>query len=291
MVAGSQIAKLVALGLAVAVHGVVLVALAPGGREAVEIEGAAGAGEVQLGQGFAEMAAGRLEAQAPVDTVRPETPERVEATRAEVTEPAEVEVPVERAEAVRPKAVRAEPVKAEAVVAAEAPARADTAPVRERIAGGAPEHAAVGQSLRPKRRDPAREEARPAPARKPVAPRGNAARDARAGEATGQAQAPAGSRAAHGKADAAGNAAASDYPGRVMRKLSRAGRPRIDARGEAVVGFTIANDGGLAAVAIARSSGSASLDRAALGIVRGAAPFPAPPPGAQRRFSIRVKGR
>ncbi|KAA0916380.1 energy transducer TonB, partial [Aquicoccus porphyridii] len=92
-------------------------------------------------------------------------------------------------------------------------------------------------------------------------------------------------------ADAAGSAAASNYPGLVMRRLSRAGRPRVNARGEAVVGFTIADNGGLAALGIARSSGSAALDRAALGIVRGAAPFPKPPRGAERRFSIRIRGR
>lgn len=295
MVAGSNIAKLVALGLAVAVHGAVLLGLGPVGREAAEIEGASGAGEVRLGQGFADMAAGRLKAEAPVDAVRPEAPERAEAARAEVAEPVAGEAArAERAETVdadagRPE--RAAPVEAEAALPAEAPARADDAPpAQERIAGATPESAAVEQSVRPRRRDPAREEARPAPARDP-APKGNAAHDNRAGTATGQAQAPATSRATQGEADAAGDAAASNYPGQVMRKLTRAGQPRVDARGEAVVGFTIADNGALAEAGIARSSGSDALDRAALGIVRGAAPFPRPPQGAQRRFSIRIRGR
>ncbi|RAI53496.1 energy transducer TonB [Rhodobacteraceae bacterium AsT-22] len=275
MIAGSYIAKLVALGLAVAVHGAVLLALGPGGREAVAVEGAEGAGEVRLGQGFSDMAAGRLEAQAAVDAVQAEAPEKVEATAAEAV------VPVEQAEVVRAEAVP------------DTPARAEARPARERIAGAAPESAAVGQSLRPRRRDPAREKASETARDKPrpAAPKGNAARDARAGETTGQAQARAESRAAQGAADAAGSAAASNYPGLVMRRLSRAGRPRVNARGEAVVGFTIADNGGLAALGIARSSGSAALDRAALGIVRGAAPFPKPPRGAERRFSIRIRGR
>ncbi len=306
--AGSYIAKLVALGLAMVVHAGVILALGPEGREAVLTEGAAGAGALRLGEGFADMAAGRLEAEARVDAVRPEARDRVEAVRAKMAEPVAGEaVRADRAEPVRVEAVEAveaEPVRSDLIRAApvragaaavETPARAESAPAQERIAGVAPESAAVGQSLRPVQRDPAREKprekARPAPASKPAAPQGNAARDARAGEATGQAQAEARSRATQGKADAAGSTAVGNYPGLVMRKLTRAGRPRVNARGEAVVGFTIADNGGLAALGIVRGSGSAALDRAALGIVRGAAPFPKPPRGAERRFSIRIKGR
>ncbi|KAA0910056.1 energy transducer TonB, partial [Aquicoccus porphyridii] len=105
MIAGSYIAKLVALGLAVAVHGAVLLALGPGGREAVAVEGAEGAGEVRLGQGFSDMAAGRLEAQAAVDAVQAEAPEKVEATAAEAV------VPVEQAEVVRAEAVPDTPAR------------------------------------------------------------------------------------------------------------------------------------------------------------------------------------
>ena len=35
----------------------------------------------------------------------------------------------------------------------------------------------------------------------------------------------------------------------------------------------------------------AALDQAALGIIRKAAPFPRPPAGARRNFSIQIKGR
>ena len=58
MIAGSYIAKLVALGLAVAVHGAVLFALGPGGREAVAVEGAAGAGRGATGAGVCRYGGG-----------------------------------------------------------------------------------------------------------------------------------------------------------------------------------------------------------------------------------------
>jgi protein TonB len=58
-----------------------------------------------------------------------------------------------------------------------------------------------------------------------------------------------------------------------------------------VVAFSVSASGGLAGVSIARSSGSAALDAAALRMVQRAAPFPPPPKGAQRSFSISIKGR
>ena len=65
----------------------------------------------------------------------------------------------------------------------------------------------------------------------------------------------------------------------------------MNARGAAVVAFSIAGSGGLSGVSLARSSGSAALDRAAIQVVQRAAPFPAPPAGAQRSYSIQIKAR
>lgn len=89
----------------------------------------------------------------------------------------------------------------------------------------------------------------------------------------------------------AGNAAVSNYPGQVMRKISRMRRPRVNSRGSATVAFSVSGNGGLGSVRIASSSGSAALDKAALELVRRAAPFPPPPSGALRNFSVRIKGR
>ncbi len=120
---------------------------------------------------------------------------------------------------------------------------------------------------------------------------GNAHFDARAGQATGTDQASATSRGAGGESQETGNADASNYPGEVMRKLARVRRPSISVRGVAVVAFHVADNGDLAGLTIARSSGSPRLDQAALAIVQGAAPFPPPPQGAQRSFSIDIVGR
>lgn len=89
----------------------------------------------------------------------------------------------------------------------------------------------------------------------------------------------------------AGNAAASNYPGAVMRKINRTRKPRVGARGTAIVGFEIAPDGGLVAVQLLRSSGEAAVDAAALDHLRRAAPFPAPPAGATRRFQVEYVSR
>ena len=199
---------------------------------------------------------------------------------------------------------------------------AQTAAPPERAAASDANPAAVARSLRPQPRRPETEtraeavqqaEARAAAARQEDARRaaerrqaeaqreaerraqaarqGNAEQNARAGQAAGQAQAEAVSRGAGGQSPETGNAAASNYPGEVMRKLSRVRRPSVSARGAAVVAFRIAPSGALAGLSIARSSGSTRLDRAALTVVQRAAPFPPPPQGAQRSFSIEIAGR
>lgn len=93
-----------------------------------------------------------------------------------------------------------------------------------------------------------------------------------------------------------GNAAVSNYPGKVRRKLTRAIRypsaaKRQGLRGVAHVSFTVTSGGGVARVGITKSAGSPVLDQAALETVRRAAPFPAIPAGAGRdrwEFNIPV---
>ena len=76
-----------------------------------------------------------------------------------------------------------------------------------------------------------------------------------------------------------------------MRRISRAGKPRVRTTGTATISFAIASNGGLASVSVARGSGSAALDRAAVSVIRKAAPFPRPPAGARRQYSIKIKGQ
>ena len=126
-----------------------------------------------------------------------------------------------------------------------------------------------------------------------AAARGNAQRNATKGSSSGQSTSAkstsTGKRQA--AASAQGNAAASNYPGQVMRRISRAGKPRVRTTGTATIAFAIASNGGLASVSVARGSGSAALDRAAVSVIRKAAPFPRPPAGARRQYSIKIKGQ
>ena len=216
----------------------------------------------------------------------PETPERIASVQALPATRADTPAQVLSAPPVPTAAEALQPPTMSAAVAAEAV-----------------ESTTVTRSLRPKARSAELEvthrqakAAKPAPppAAKPAARAksapGNAERNARAGEATGRSEAVARQSGTGGKQQAAGNAAASNYPGLVMRKLSRSGKPRVNARGTAVIAFSIAPNGGLSSVSLARSSGTAALDRAALQLVRAAGPFPKPPAGARRSFSVQIKG-
>jgi protein TonB len=57
-------------------------------------------------------------------------------------------------------------------------------------------------------------------------------------------------------------------------------------RGTVVVAFAVARSGAMSSASIARSSGDPALDRSVLAAVRGAGPFPVPPPGVNLRFAI-----
>lgn len=61
------------------------------------------------------------------------------------------------------------------------------------------------------------------------------------------------------------------------------------AQGVVVVAFSIGNSGAASAIRIASSSGHGVLDQAALSAVRRASPFPAPPPGAPRNFTVPMR--
>jgi colicin import membrane protein len=60
------------------------------------------------------------------------------------------------------------------------------------------------------------------------------------------------------------------------------------ARGNAVVSFTIDETGALTNVSLVRSSGDTDLDVESLALVARAAPFPKPPPDAQRAFAAEI---
>lgn len=99
------------------------------------------------------------------------------------------------------------------------------------------------------------------------------------------------SRSARGSAASSGRLSAStgsalNYAAIVRARVAGrkpAGRGR---RGTVVVSFGVTRSGGLSHASVARSSGNPGLDSNVLSAVRSAAPFPAPPPGAQLRFAM-----
>lgn len=130
----------------------------------------------------------------------------------------------------------------------------------------------------------------------PAAPQGNANQDTRRGtvattQDTGQATQSGQGQQVDQAAVAAARQAAANYGNAVMRRISRTRRENTRSRGVAVVSFRVGASGQLASVGIGQSSGDAELDRIAVNHVRRAAPFPAPPAGAQTSFSIQFQGR
>jgi protein TonB len=314
MSARSPVAKVVSLILATSVVAGTVQWGMP--RGTIELEGSGTPAEAKMGSRFEDMAVGTLTAMTPDDTLTP------------MAEPVSAEqvAPVPMAEpAPTPQALQAQSSALAAPVPAplaSVPVTSETAPVPpveviaaqsspDTITAEDPDSDAPALSRRPQRKDSAlaakaseaqekdararRAAAKPAE-RKPEpskSARGNADHNYTKGAQTGtraEAKASQTGRKAT-PARQAGNAAASNYPGQVMRRIAQVGKPRVNARGTATIAFSITSGGGLAGVSVARSSGSASLDQAAVRLIRQAAPFPRPPAGAQRQFSIRIKGR
>ncbi|WP_210530464.1 energy transducer TonB family protein, partial [Rubellimicrobium arenae] len=207
----------------------------------------------------------------PVDPVRPEAP-----APAQRPEPARE---VASAEPVRPVAptevTEALPDESSAPPLETAP----RPPERPDDLAAQPEPEPVAQA------EPEREPVEPLAAPPQGAADARTTRGAQAGEAAGTAVAQGQATAAPGP-----SAAASNYPGQVMQRLSRTRRDRISSSGTAVIAFSVSDSGTLASLGVAQSSGVAEVDQAGLALVQRAAPFPAPPAGAQRSFSFQFTG-
>ncbi len=120
----------------------------------------------------------------------------------------------------------------------------------------------------------------------------NAEQNTLAGTASGTAPKHSGqAKTSPGTAKQQGNAAADNYRGKVLRRVKRAKRQRVNIRGAALVRFTITGSGALASARIAKSSGSSKLDNIALAQVRRAAPFPPPPKGIRPSYTVKIKGK
>jgi protein TonB len=261
----------------------------------VEVEGGEQATPARVGSRFEDMVAGTLTADKG-EVLSAATPPEPPAVKAQSAQP-----PPTSAAAATPTARHAASAPTEVVIAApESPVvtAAIAASARAVVTTHVPSTTAPRLSQRPEPRDPQRMAQAAARVKKPVkkaipaTKRGIAKRDNAKGAETGQVKAKAAQQGNTGsQAVQSGTAAKSNYPGQVMRKIARVPKPNVSSRGETVVTFAVSASGGLSQVAVARSSGSAALDRAALAVIRKAAPFRAPPAGAQRQFLIKIKGR
>lgn len=220
-----------------------------------------------------------------VETVQPV--EEVEATKPgpAVEKPRQPDVGAKREEARRAAAEKQRKAEAEQRRAEQAEARKQKAAAEKKKTDDA----------RAKRAAEAAE--RNAKKAKTAGQNGSSDANARKGRADGSDKAAPGSSTGKGKASAAGNAAVSNYPGKVRGRIARAAGkiPRSlksKAKGDVVVSFTVSASGGLGSVSIARSSGLAELDSAAIAAVRRAAPFPKIPDGrASWQFTVPISVR
>lgn len=260
MISSSLTAKSLTFGLAIALHGAILWGLSQPTTIA-RTEGTSAVIETRLGNSFADMATAVL-TPVPTQTAALQPGPQTSTAKPLVAAPTP---PLSTAQTATP----AQPAKALAITA--------TRPTQS------PRPEARPKSAEPK----AALKAKP----KPAKPAAGAEKAATKGAEDGKVKAAAKQKSTGTAAKkTAGNAASRNYPGRVMRKISRVPKPRVGSVGTATVGFTIASNGRLASASITHSSGVPALDRAALKVIQRAAPFPKPPAGAQRSFTLKIKG-
>ncbi len=208
-------------------------------------------------------------------------PKQVEVQPAEHIETAEAS-PVETAKASPVEAAKVESVKPKETRPVEAEPKPEA--VEEKPAQSKP---AKQAEKKPAAEKAAKKAAGKAPAKAKAGSGGRNQADTRRGVADGQADGRTAQKSKGGKRSGAGNAAISNYPGKVASKLRRTLRYPAEAkrqklRGEVQVGFVVSAAGGVGSIRVVSSSGSPVLDKAALETVRRAAPFPAIPANAGR---------
>lgn len=93
-----------------------------------------------------------------------------------------------------------------------------------------------------------------------------------------------------GRTGMAGNAAASNYKGKLYQHLTRYKQVNVVGAGKVVIALTVEPDGTARDIVVARSSASMRFDREALQLVRRAVPLPPPPDGKPYRFNFEITG-
>lgn len=228
-----------------------------------------------------------VESGKPDDAITPETiqPEVTSPEPQEVAEIQPTEVTPETSEIAPVEPIVSQPVEEMIVPSAEVEIAA--VPIPEIKPEIEPE-----REIKPvpevKKEKPAKKVERKKPKQKVVRKAGEdgkARENATRGEVDGSADVKVGAVGGQKKGNStmAGNAAVSNYPGKVRSKINRAKR-RVSGgdRGSVVVSFTVGAGGQASGVRVARSSGSGALDNAAVEAVMRAAPFAKIPEAAGR---------
>lgn len=236
----------------------------------------------------------------PEDAITPETiePDVTEPTPQQITEITPQEIEPQPVETVTPSDIEplvSEPVEELAVPSSEVEIAAIPIPeikpeiVPEETIQPVPE----AKKEEPVKKEPV-ERKKPKPVKKKAGEKGKAKQTASQGQVDGSADVKSASLGGQKKGNSAtaGNAAVTNYPGKVRSKINRAKR-RVPggARGSVVVSFVVGAGGDASGIRIARSSGEPALDKAALESVRRAAPFAKIPDGAGRSswaFSVPI---
>nr|WP_314085793.1 TonB family protein [uncultured Shinella sp.] len=252
-------------------------------EEQALIAGGVVAEVAMLGNGAFEA----VESGNPEDAIKPETiePEVTEPEPQQVAEIQPTEIQPETTEIAPVDPVVAEPVQELIVPSAEVEIAAVPVPEIK------PEIEAE-EEIKPvpevKKEEPVKKVERRKLKEKPVrkaGEKGKAKQNATRGEVDGSADVKSAAVGGQkkGNSSSAGNAAVNNYPGKVRNKINRA-KKRVSGgeRGSVVVSFTVSSGGQASGIRVARSSGSAALDRAALDSVQRAAPFAKIPEAAGR---------
>ncbi|MGQ3210871.1 TonB family protein [Shinella sp.] len=214
----------------------------------------------------------------PEDTIKPETiqPDVAETTPQQVAEIQPTEIQPELTEMVQPTdPVVSEPVEELIVPSAEVEIAA--IPIPEIKPEVEPEEIKPVPEV--KKEEPVKKVERQKPKAKPVrkaGEEGKAKQNAKKGEIDGsddvKIAAVGGQK--KGNSSVAGDSAVSNYPGKVRNKINRAKRRVAGGKqGSVVVSFVVNASGQASGIRVARSSGEAAVDKAALDSVQRAAPF------------------
>lgn len=258
----------------------------PPAEEEALIAGGVVAEVAMLGNGDFEA----VESGNPEDTITPEMvePDVTEPVPQQVAEiqPQEIEPEIiDTVEPVPSDPIVSEPVEELAIPTAEVEIAA--IPVPELKPEIVPE-----EEIKPvpevKKEEPVKKVEQKKPKQKPVkkaGEKGKARQNASKGQVDGSADVKTAALGGQkrGNSSAAGNAAVSNYPGKVRNKINRAKRRAGGgARGSVVVSFVVSANGQAGGIRVARSSGHPALDKAAVESVQRASPFAAIPAEAGR---------